>query len=69
MFSRTTLPHAISYFGGTVTASYICVAYLKLEYNGLDWMHLLQDRDKGRGFVKTLMNRRVPQIAANFFTS
>ena len=50
------------------TAFYICLAYLKLEYKGLDWVHLIQDRDKWRAFAQTLMNHWVPQIAGKFLT-
>jgi hypothetical protein len=42
---------------------------LQLEHKGSDWIHLVLDRDKWRGFVKTLMNHWVPQIAGNYFTS
>ena len=36
---------------------------------GLDWIELVQDRDRCRVLVNALMNLRVPQNAGNFLTS
>jgi hypothetical protein len=33
---------------------------------GVDWIHLAQDRDSWRGLVNTVMNLRVPAKAGNF---
>jgi hypothetical protein len=35
---------------------------------GVDWIHLAQDRDQWRTLVNTGMNCRVPQNLANFLT-
>jgi hypothetical protein len=32
----------------------------EIWWKGVDWMHLVQDRDKGRTVVNTVMNLRVP---------
>jgi len=32
----------------------------EIWWEGLDWMHLDEDRDQWRAFVNTLMNLRVP---------
>jgi len=38
-------------------------------WEGVELMHLAQDRDQWRAAANTLMNRLVPQKAENFFTS
>jgi hypothetical protein len=42
---------------------------LKKGWEGVDWMHLAQDRDQWQAVVNTVMNLRVPQKAENFLTS
>jgi hypothetical protein len=32
----------------------------EIEWKGLDWMHLAQNRDQGRALVDTVMNLWVP---------
>jgi hypothetical protein len=41
----------------------------EIEWEGVDCMHLAQDRDQWRSLVNTVMNHRVPQKAGNFLTS
>jgi hypothetical protein len=41
----------------------------EIGWQGVDWMHLAQDRDQWWDFVNTLMNLRVPHKAGNFLTS
>jgi hypothetical protein len=38
-------------------------------YDGLDWIHLAQDRFQWRALVNTVMNLGVPYKAGNFLTS
>jgi hypothetical protein len=33
----------------------------ELVWEGVDWMHLVQDRDQWRALVNTVMNLRAPQ--------
>jgi hypothetical protein len=35
---------------------------------GVDWIHVVQDRDQWRAVVNTVMNLRVPYKAGNFLT-
>jgi hypothetical protein len=36
---------------------------------GVDWVHLAEDRDQWQALVNTVMNLRVPGKAENFLTS
>jgi hypothetical protein len=36
---------------------------------GMDWIDMVQDRDRWRALVSAVMNLRVPQNAENFLTS
>jgi hypothetical protein len=33
---------------------------LKIGWDGINWIHLAQDRDQWRALVNTIMNLRVP---------
>jgi hypothetical protein len=41
----------------------------KICCDGVDWIHLAQDRDRWLVIVNTVMNLRVPRKAGNFLTS
>jgi hypothetical protein len=41
----------------------------EIWWEGVDWMHVAQDRNKWRDVVNTVMNLRVPRKAGNFLTS
>jgi hypothetical protein len=41
----------------------------EIEWEGVEWMHLAQDRDQWRAFVNTVMKLRVAYKAVNFLTS
>jgi len=42
----------------------------EIGWEGVDWLHLSQDRDQWQALVNTVMNFWVPkQKAVNFFTS
>jgi hypothetical protein len=36
---------------------------------GMDWIDLVQDRDRWQALVNAVMNLQVPLYAGNFFTS
>jgi hypothetical protein len=38
-------------------------------WEGVDWMHLTQDRDQWRGLVNMVMNIRVPYKVGKFLTA
>jgi hypothetical protein len=40
----------------------------KLEWEGVDWIYLAQDRDQWCALVDTVMKIRVPQKVGNFLT-
>jgi len=39
-----------------------------IEWEGVDWILLTQDRDQWRALVNTIMNLRVPLKMGNFLT-
>jgi hypothetical protein len=39
-----------------------------IEWDGVDWTDMAQDRDQWRSFVKTVMNRRVLQNSGKFLS-
>jgi hypothetical protein len=41
----------------------------EVEWVGMDWIDMAQDRDRWRALVKAVMNFRVPQNTGNFLTS
>jgi hypothetical protein len=40
----------------------------EIGWDGVDWIHVAQDRDKWRAHVNTVMNLRVPQNAGKFLS-
>jgi hypothetical protein len=40
-----------------------------IGWEGVDWIHLAEDRDQWQTVVNTVMNFQVPQKAGNFLTS
>jgi hypothetical protein len=43
--------------------------FCEISREGVDWMHLTQDRDQWRALLNTVTNLRVPLKVANFLTS
>jgi hypothetical protein len=43
--------------------------FKEIGWEGVDWMHLVQDRDQWRALVNTIMNLRVPWKEGTFLTS
>jgi hypothetical protein len=41
----------------------------EIGWEGVDWIHLAQDRDQWWALVNTVMNFGVPEKARNFLTS
>jgi hypothetical protein len=41
----------------------------EIEWDGMDWIELAQDRDWWRALVDTVMNLRVPLNAGKFLSS
>jgi hypothetical protein len=41
----------------------------EIGFPDVDWIHILQDRDRWRALVDTITKRRVPQNTRNFLTS
>jgi hypothetical protein len=37
-------------------------------WDGMDWIHLAEDRDQWRALVNTVMNLRVPQNVGKFLS-
>jgi hypothetical protein len=40
----------------------------EIEWGGMDWINLSQDRDQWRALVKTVMKLRVPKNAGKFLS-
>jgi hypothetical protein len=40
-----------------------------MEWNGMEWINLAQDRDESRAVVNTVMNLRVPYNAGKFLSN
>jgi hypothetical protein len=41
----------------------------EIEWDGMDWIDLAQDRDQWRALVNTIMNLRVTENAGKFLSS
>jgi hypothetical protein len=40
----------------------------EIEWDGMDWIDLTQDRDQWRALVNTMVNLRLPYSAGNFLS-
>jgi hypothetical protein len=47
----------------------IKIDVMETELEGVDWIHLAQDRDQWQALMNTVMNLRVLQMAGNFLNS
>jgi len=43
--------------------------FTEIRYDGVDWIHVAQDRSMWQALANRVMNLRVPQNAGNFVTS
>jgi len=41
----------------------------EMEWWGMDWIDMIQDRDRWRALVNAVMNQRGPQNAGNFLNT
>jgi len=41
----------------------------EVEYKGMDWIDLAEDRDRWQALINAVMNLRVPTNVGNFLTS
>jgi hypothetical protein len=42
--------------------------FREIEWDGMDWIDLAQDRDQWRALVNTVMNLRVPHNSGKFLS-
>jgi hypothetical protein len=56
---------------GYLNADGMIILYwiLKIEFRGVDWIHLAQDKDQGLALMSTVVSLRVPYIVGNFLAS
>jgi hypothetical protein len=54
---------------GGVEAILKWILLREIEWDGMDWIHLAQDRDQWRVLVNTVMNLRVPLNSGKFLSS
>jgi hypothetical protein len=45
------------------------MGFREIGFEGVDWIHMAQGKERCRAFVNTVLNFCVPQKARNFFTS
>jgi hypothetical protein len=51
------------------TRANIKIDLKEIEWGGMDWIDLVQDRDQWRGLVNTVTNLRVPQNVGKFLSN